>query len=1035
MMKTLGRFFSRRLYPVRTALCLLLLLGLAPVRAQFDTMPADELIREADLLLNTGRAVNAAPYLQAYLKRVQDVEETRIRVMAQDVRFKLGRIMIQKNDLRAADGYFQEYVKNRPALQWRDVMKFRSTTLMELKDFNACAEVTAEALAGPPADVREEMAAVAPPAKPEADGGYEFDQYGEVIRRTATAAAAAQQHPSGYSMDDLLLLHMNLGNALSALGRKEDSIAPFRFVIDNTSDEVHRGYAIMEVVNGLIERNDYAVLSEWMPQLARTDARYDIRVNMALLKAATALYDAKRYDSALPVFRMILPREELIGYQVRKLREMQIKAGLRPAEVTEEAGGRLRREDTLLGRRYTFDTEEFWSEEERTNPNLRKPKELIELEKMIETLSNLPPYEYEILYRTAYLYDDVSRPWEAVRFFDLVHKADPESELGQRAFYEMVRLLLDPLEEETEADGRAYPFLERETKGILPRQIAYVLTAFYQKHGRFSDIKRLRPYVEGFVPADGRQILKYDCELQYMQAIADLASLEYAAAEARFRKVLKDFPGSHQEDNATYWNAVAMQFQEKYSEALAVFESYPQKFPKGAWLAQAAFQSGTALFGLERYDEALLKFTAVIERYPDSTVYADACSLRGDIYGSRGLLDEAVRDYESAIAGAANQAQVKYATFQMAAVFEAEARYDEIIRVVNDYLSRYGEEADIATGIFWIGKTKINQGRLDEAVQSYFDAIVRYGGDLQQDGVDSMIGELVRLAKQRLSAVRRDALKADIRGAAVAGKPVLQLRLRAMLAQIDGVELAFGKQLIGELSDLQHAAPPVLAAICSASFDLKDYSRAAEILNAFKLRFEDSEFMRPAFKLRAYDLHQAGDREAALKLVAETQARYGTDYDMAWAQLMKGELLLQLGRADEAREAFLGVFNVPGWRGESFAEATFRLGQTEDAAGNPLKAHGWYQRVYVQYKGYAKGRWAADAYLSAARSLLKLGLTNDARNTYRAMLFDKFVNQLPQAVQAKEVLGASEVAEIAELVASGIQTNLTVVPVAEENAQ
>jgi len=42
------------------------------------------------------------------------------------------------------------------------------------------------------------------------------------------------------------------------------------------------------------------------------------------------------------------------------------------------------------------------------------------------------------------------------------------------------------------------------------------------------------------------------------------------------------------------------------------------------------------------------------------------------------------------------------------------------------------------------------------------------------------------------------------------------------------------------------------------------------------------------------------------------------------------------------------------------------------------------------------------------------------------MLFDKYVNTLPQALVARESLETEEVLEIAELLASGVKTNLTV---------
>jgi tetratricopeptide (TPR) repeat protein len=164
----------------------------------------------------------------------------------------------------------------------------------------------------------------------------------------------------------------------------------------------------------------------------------------------------------------------------------------------------------------------------------------------------------------------------------------------------------------------------------------------------------------------------------------------------------------------------------------------------------------------------------------------------------------------------------------------------------------------------------------------------------------------------------------------------------------------------------------------------------------------------------------------ALKVADETQALYGTDPSAAWAQIMKGQIELQMGDIDAARKTFLATISVRDWRGEPYAEATYYLGRTEEEAGDPRKAFGWYQRVYFLYKGYAQGYWAAEGYLASARCLLTLGLENDMRNTFRAMLFDKYVNTLPQADEARRALGAEEVLEINQMITAGIQTNLTV---------
>jgi len=1004
-----------------------------PATAQMEKMRADEVLKEADFLLNAGRATEAIPYLQTYLERTKESEDNRVLSMAQDVRFKLGTVWIQENKLSVANTLFETYAGLRPAPKWNEAMKLWSTGLFELGEFGACVRVTTNALAGPPEDVRAELEAAAAAAAAKEEGeeselpeGYMENEYGEIVKKPDGAEDPSETDPAAYSISDLLILNMTLGNAYHELGKDDLAIEPFTYVIEHTQDDTHKGYAIMQVVNGLIERKDFETLTTWIPQLYQTDARYDIRVNIALMKAASALFDAKEYDNALPLYRMILPRGELIAHHALRIYELQLEAGITTLDQIPTEY-RIQIDETLFGRRETVVVEEFWAEADRNNLDLNKSPELIELEQLVKTLQELPPYENEVLYRNAYLYDAVTRPWEAVRFFDRVYHDDPDGNLGERSFYEVVRLLLDPLNQRAEAERRGFAYLKTKNEGMLPRQVAYLLTGYYQQNQLLPESKNLLPYIENFAPTTDSSIIKYDCELYYMQAIADLVMMEYELAEAAFKKVLTDFPGSHQEDNASYWHALSLMYLQKYEEALAEFEAYPKKFPKGTWLASAAFQSGTCLFGMEKYDEAKIRFTTVIDHYPNSAVFPDACSLRGDIYGSEGLLDEAVLDYQTAIATARNEKQAKYATFQMANVFEAEDRYDEIILAVNDYLTRYGEEADIALGVFWIGKTKVNQGLIDEAVQSYFEAIVQYGGDLEEGGVDTIIAELVKLSRIRLSEAQRAGLKSGAEAAiAQTDSLTLQLRLRAMLSKIDRTEIELGKQLIAELPDLGSAAPPVLSVISKASFELEDYSRAEEILDVFVKKFDDSEFMRPAFRLRGFELFKAGEYDEALKLIADAQGRYGTDYDVAWAQLMKGEIQIRQRNYDEAVKTFTAVLNVRGWRGESYAEATYRLAQAEEAAGNLLKAHGWYQRAYVQYKGYNDGFWAAEAYLGSARCLQALGYTQEAHNTYRAMLFDKYINTCPQAEQAQKAIGATETLEIAQFIQSGGKTNLTI---------
>ncbi|MDH3345575.1 MAG: tetratricopeptide repeat protein, partial [Kiritimatiellaceae bacterium] len=869
---------------LRLAVPCLCLFAVLDVHAQVSKMGATELLAEADLYLKTEQYDKALPYLEAYLSKFGSNDDFRIVAMSQDVRYKIGSIKVHQKKPVEAVKYFEEYVKYRPAEKWHKAMIQLTSNLLESKQFEACITNSLAAIAGPTNALVEVLTVLTKDQEKAIEKALrrgepvlEYDEYGEVIVKTDVSDDVSDA--SGFSRKDLVLLHTALGESYSSLSNKvEESISPFLYVAEHETDSIRRGYAIMKVMDAMVDLQKFDALIQLIPALYQTDSRYDIRVNIALMKAASGLYEAKKYDEALPVYRMILPRTELIDHQAIRIKKLQYDAGIISIhELTPEEATQLGVKQTLMGSGTDVITEEWFHE--RGEENIVKPQELIELETLIDRVLNLPPYEKQVVFRNAELYDDVDRPWESFRLFDGLYQEDPEDLMGQRAFYESTRILFQKLDGGEECVQRCYDYLDQYKEDLTPRQIAYLLTGYYQEQNQMAVIKKILPYLQGFVPSDKRVILQYEAELYYMQAIADLVLLKYEDAQVGFKFVLEKYPDSHQEDNASYWHAMTLMFLQKYEEAFPEFEAYLTKFPEGAWLASANFQIGTCLFGMERYDEAKERFTTVIEKYPGSAPYPDACSMRGDILASEDgetSLEDAIVDYRNAIS-AANAAsgefleralkQSGYATFQLAALYEAWKKYDEVLTVVTEYMDFYGADANIAKGIYWIGKTQINQGHVDEAVKSYLDAIVLYGEDLKQDGVDSMIDGLVGVARRRLKDNARTQLRQKIQKALQdTDNLTLQLRLRATIAEMDETEVELGTALIKELDDLSAAAPPVLSAICKASFELKDYSRAEEILKVFLEQFDESEFIRPAYKLRAYDLNASGQFDEALEI-------------------------------------------------------------------------------------------------------------------------------------------------------------------------
>jgi len=969
-----------------------------------DELTPGEVLKSAMKALQGKQYDEAIGLMYTYLGAVEVSEAPRVIAIAQDTRYKLATLLIEQKRLDEAAAVLEDYVAAPLAEHPRQAMKMLTTCYFETAAYQECITAVTNALYYNENPVVLANKVIMRKGDDESDEDY--------------SKIEIEPEPE-FTQEELTTLHMTLAESHYNIGHWEECIAPYSYVIENTTDDQRKGYAIMQVINALIEIPAYDRIMEWVPQLYRTDARYDIRVNLGLMNAAAALYDEEEYDAALPLYRMILPKEELLTFQRQKLRDMRVAYGLPP-----EAGAKLTEDEMLL-----FGAVGEESEATAVVETEELPKEIVQLQSLIDALVDLPPYELNIQYRMADLYRVVERFWEAAKFFDNVYEADPSTEVGERCVHDLVEMFLDNLNELKEAEVRAQAHMARFKTGVTSRQLAYMLTGYYQQNEMMPAIKTLKPYIDGFVRTNEAIIVKYDTELYFMQAVADLVMQEYESAEQSFKYVLDEFPGSHQEANATYWYGMTQLFLQKYVDAYPNFERYIEKFPDGTYVDECHYQAGVCLFGQEKYKDAQDRFTFVIDTYgTNSTVFPEACSMRGDIYGSEGLLDEAIADYQRAFAASDKANQATYATFQMAEVYEAEDKYENIIEVVQQYLDAWGGNgADIAKALFWIGKTKIQQKLYDEAVSTYVDAIVKYGGDLRQDGVDLMIIELVKISTIYLDDAQREQLNSDLQAALdETENQTLKLRLRVTLAKLNDTESELGKELITELETLENASPPVLATICNASFELEDYSRAEEMLRIFINKFEDSDFMRAAYKLRAYGQYDEKDYEGTLATIEDAQALYGTDFDVAWAQLLKARVLLDEGKVDEAREANMNILTVPSWRGAPIAQATYQLGGVEEEAGNLLKAFAFYQRTYFQYKGHSGGYWAAEGYLASARILEKLGRSNDVRNTYRAMLFDPYVNTLPQAEKAREALGSSEVAEIEAYIETGGSSNITI---------
>ncbi|MBN2685116.1 MAG: hypothetical protein JXR40_07540 [Pontiellaceae bacterium] len=1021
-----------------------------PTRERKDDRNAGETLNKAIRALQMGDYQGAIDGFNEYLDITEPSTIDTVIQVRQDVRYRMARILFYDLDDKAqAADVLRAYVDERFASHKRAAYKMMVVCYFETDQYEKCAATILEAI-----EYDENPDVIIRAGKTEEDREGEFaDEEGMSV----------DEGDPPFTPEEHVELRFKLGQSYFETSKYRECLAPFEYVISKTKDNLQKGFSIMRMIEALLELEDYERIIEWVPVLYRSDVRYDVRVNLALLSVADALTGIGEFDSALPLYRMIVPRDELIEYQEELLKKMRIDAGLPPLLGTpltedekmifggdaEEEKKEERTRTSAVGSSIKVSNEPSEEEVDVDDSGFVVPSEIRTIEALVDVLKDenqLPPYENYVNLEMAMLYKNVSRYWEAVRFYDAVYRADPDGDVGQRAVYDAIELLSTKLGEGEDARARAFDFLGEHTSGMFPRYIAYLLTGYYSERDDWRELIKLRPYLDNFDNSFDPDTRRYDSELYFMQAVGELMTQQYTNAVNDFEMIVDEYIGSDKRPDALYWAGFSYLCLDDHQRAYDCFDRYSTEFPGGSMLSQAYHQGGVALFGMDKLDEAVKRFSYVIDQFgPESVVYSDACNMRADIYGSYGgdFLDKAVTDYTNAYVYAQREGQATYAVFAACEIFKKDSLTygnSHIISMVEDYMDKWTNEgADLARALLWLGRVKMEEQDYEGAVADYKEAVFDYGGLLLQEGVDQVITEMVKLTV-RLTDVQKQALKQEIQQVLdETDSPTMKLRLRVALAKFDGTEKQLGLELLNDIDDLSFAPPPVLDLICQAALETKNYSRSEDILDLYKETFTDSPFINSALQLRVTALMAENKLDDALELTKEAQYLFGTIKEVAWSQLMWGKIRLAQGEVADARSKYLDMLGVPDWRGKPVVQALYNLGELEESQGLLRAAYNYYQRVYFQYKG-VDNRMSAQSYLAAVRCLDKLSKLTTVSftdkqayergrtQTLQQMIADAYVNIPDNAdliAQARELLSGSDT-DFIELIDSGVKTNIVV---------
>jgi len=894
-----------------------------------------ELFSSANKLLQAGDYRNAIPYLQEAVNRTSSLTDDQGKETCQTCRFELARAQFQDGSISQAMSVLEEYLLLDPRPKESAALNLQASGFFDLQEWDQ-VEVSARKL-------------------------LELDKL----------------KPEDEFNGNLLL-----GQSLYRQEKWNDCIEFLEFAADNTNDERTQRICNVMVVGALVKSENWSSLFRLVPQLYRTDAKYDITLNLTLMQAGKSRYEDEDFLNALLLYRMVLPRNELISYTDEKINQLEKKLA----------------SDVRIG----------ISEKEI----LKRKSQIDELIKSKEPLVELPPYEDEVTFRIGSIYSEKKRFWEGFVLFDKLYQQDRTSDIGEAAMWQSVLILYDVGETER-AEERIVKYLNENPSGQYARSLLNLMMRDNYVKKEFNDVINMDSYLDVITDPITEEDKAQQADLHYLLAFAHFQSRDYAGSNDQFSNIIQLYNNSIHFNDSRYYRGMTSMLQANYDEALNDFIKYREDNESGEHSSASLFRQAVCQFGLEDIESSELLFSKFINLYPEDALVSEAYSYRADITASKEAtedipnpLDLAIIDYRKGIDKAVTTLQSSYAAFKAAEVYKLEDKWNEIIDLMNYYLDRWEESANVAEATFWIGRSKINLGDVESAIDSYLDAIKRFGNDINQVGVDKIINELSISASKLLDDDEYNLLSSRI-GYLVdeinPNEKVLQIRMNAVKSLIDSSESNFAEKLLDQDIDFNLLSPISLSILCDYIIEL-DINKVEEVSNYFMLNYEDSELLWKAFKAKSYNLQNKGKNNELISLIDEAQARFGADAYMGWAQLMKANANYELQNFSQADKDYELIIGIRDWKGALHAEAWFKRGLCREKSGELEIAHTFYQRTYLLFRGYSDGLWAAKAYLAAANVLQELGRIDEAVETLNQMLNDKYLESSPLLNEAERQL-------------------------------
>lgn len=779
------------------------------------------------------------------------------------------------------------------------------------------------------------------------------------------------------------------GDALYRLQRWQDAVDPLIFVFQKSKDEQVRTMSASMALGALMQAGMLDKVFEAVSIFYRTNVRYDMTMNIAMMEAGDKYADQGDYIRAVALYRLTHTKDELVTYLDNRIK--QVKAEI---ERLKKAGG-PRPTQAVLAQISMY---------RRSIPVM---------EEQLKTLQETKPWDKELAQRVGMTYTELGRHWEALILNRMLYDQDPEHEDAHFLLYSAFRAAVE-LREMDRAMVEGNEYIEKFPTKDYWNSVVMMLAGTFFEQEKWDKVIEMSDMVETVKP--GSVALDY---LWLLEGTAHFYKEDFPKAFGAFNSCAELGDKSGFAKTAQYWRALTAMFMEKFEVSLKMFQEYLAKYgEEDEYYADGMFRVAMSYYGMEKIEESSAQLKTFIEKYPDHQLTPEALNMMGDILASEGRLDEAIATYQRAATVAVHQAEktgepvkmafVDYAAIQQARTLELEGRYEEIAKLMQEYLDRWGEKGNFAEATYWLGTAKTKLKRLGEAYQHFLDSIVRFGNNKDLDSVDMILRDMISASNNPLHpeafARIREKLYDEMTKALARKQTTLWLRLTTLFAETesDKTRREIMMKSIMRDENIKEGSSLVLDLMGREALAQGNKPFAEKVFRHFMAHHPDSELGVRAYSWFIDNHIAAGQFTEATKLLAEVTSRWGRSEAGGWATVRKADILRLTREYETAIEVYKEVLKAREWKGALWTEALYGMGLCRMDQGKWAEANILFERIYALYEAYTD--WSAKAYLKSAECLEKLGHKDKAISCLQRMLSKRLFQNLPEAELARKEL-------------------------------